>query len=251
MSTIPKDVCPYCESTNYYQEIYMECINCGHKEKINSSGLESHIKGIGNSWDANLVNNLQSRIDELISWKERAMEVMSPLQEIGKAMNVKLGESIHDKILPYIKELKKDRDWFMEAHDYLLKEAAEYSTKSEKTIIDLESAFAGAEEMVKDKIKKISELEKENELLRVENVVRLNRIAVLNSDNEKLQTSLKEKEKECEELAAQTLYLNEHIDWLVSCTDKEEETAAKQIEELKAENERLKEKAWMYDSLNK
>jgi hypothetical protein len=106
MSGISKDICPYCESTNYYQEIYMDCINCGHKEKINSSGLESHIKEIGNNWDANLVNSLQSKIDELILWKEHAMEVMYPMQELGEAIGLNFGESIHDKVLPYIEKQK-------------------------------------------------------------------------------------------------------------------------------------------------
>lgn len=43
---------------------------------------------------------------ELKAWKESAMSVMPPMQEIGKALGVRLGESIHDKILPGIERLK-------------------------------------------------------------------------------------------------------------------------------------------------
>lgn len=46
----------------------------------------------------------QKEIEELREWKRQAIEVMPPLQEIGKATGVKLGESIHDKILPYIEK---------------------------------------------------------------------------------------------------------------------------------------------------
>jgi|SRR5688572_385210 len=55
-----------------------------------------------------------------------------------------------------------------------------------------------------------------------------------------LESSLTEKEKECEGYKKVVGLKNDEItEW------------RKQIEELKAENERLKEKAWMYDQLNK
>ena len=49
-----------------------------------------------------LLNELQ----QLRDWKESAISVMPDYQALGKEMNVPLGESVHDKILPYIRKLK-------------------------------------------------------------------------------------------------------------------------------------------------
>lgn len=48
-------------------------------------------------------------LEDLKSWKESALEIFNELnlQEIGKVMGVPLGESIADKILPFIKNLPK------------------------------------------------------------------------------------------------------------------------------------------------
>jgi hypothetical protein len=40
-------------------------------------------------------------------WKQSAISVMPPLQEIGRELDLNLGESIHDKILPSIQKLKQ------------------------------------------------------------------------------------------------------------------------------------------------
>ena len=48
--------------------------------------------------------------DELDGWKEAAISVMPPMQEIGKALGLTLGQSIHDKILPGIQRLTTERD---------------------------------------------------------------------------------------------------------------------------------------------
>lgn len=42
------------------------------------------------------------KIKQLEYWKESAISVSPPLQEIGKALGLRLGTSIHDKILPGI-----------------------------------------------------------------------------------------------------------------------------------------------------
>ncbi len=54
-------------------------------------------------------------LKELRAWKESAIDVMSPLQEIGRALEVGLGESISDEILPRIESLKKDRYFLRKA----------------------------------------------------------------------------------------------------------------------------------------
>jgi hypothetical protein len=43
----------------------------------------------------------------LQAWKESAISVTPDMQAIGNAIGVRLGESIHDKILPAIESLKK------------------------------------------------------------------------------------------------------------------------------------------------
>jgi predicted RNase H-like nuclease (RuvC/YqgF family) len=100
------------------------------------------------------------RIKELEAWKQMLFSVWPDMQAIGKEINVPLGESVHDKILPFIKrlklerdkfeggdelkskkivelesgieELKKDRDWFMRAHNQLLQDNVELQNKSTK-----------------------------------------------------------------------------------------------------------------------
>ena len=58
--------------------------------------------------------SIEAERDELKAWKESAISVTPDMQAIGKALNVKLGESIHDKILPGINNLLKERDRYKE-----------------------------------------------------------------------------------------------------------------------------------------
>lgn len=53
------------------------------------------------------IEELRLKVKELEVWKKQAIEVMPPYQEIAQELGIKLGESIHDKILPNIKMLKK------------------------------------------------------------------------------------------------------------------------------------------------
>jgi hypothetical protein len=46
----------------------------------------------------------------LANWKAEAIATMPPFQEIGKALGVGLGQSVHDKILPGIAALARERD---------------------------------------------------------------------------------------------------------------------------------------------
>lgn len=45
-------------------------------------------------------------IKQLRDWKESAMSVMPDYQAIGKEIGVRLGDSVHDKIIPHIQKLK-------------------------------------------------------------------------------------------------------------------------------------------------
>lgn len=53
---------------------------------------------------------LERELEEAREWKESAMTVFSKLdlQAIGKEIGVKLGEDISPKVLPAIKELKRE-----------------------------------------------------------------------------------------------------------------------------------------------
>lgn len=52
---------------------------------------------------------LQRQVDELRKWKESALAVMPDMQAIGKALKIPLGQSIHDKILPAIRQLQSQQ----------------------------------------------------------------------------------------------------------------------------------------------
>ena len=100
MSTIPKEI----------QDKIDEYVN-RQKMHVSSEGLENMRTDIQFGYQLATDGREQEKeLDELKAWKERAMEVMSPIQEIGEVMNVKLGESIHDKILPFIRELTKENE---------------------------------------------------------------------------------------------------------------------------------------------
>lgn len=60
------------------------------------------------------IEALSAEVAGLRAWKESAIAVMPPMQEIGKALDLNLGESIHDKILPGLLALREDKarlDW--------------------------------------------------------------------------------------------------------------------------------------------
>ena len=52
------------------------------------------------------IAELEEEIERLKEWKESALKVMPPMQKIAKTLDLPLGESIHDKILPEIERLK-------------------------------------------------------------------------------------------------------------------------------------------------
>lgn len=54
-----------------------------------------------------IIEEKDNELVELREWKQQAMSVMPDYQAIGKELNIKIGESIHDKILPGIMMLKQ------------------------------------------------------------------------------------------------------------------------------------------------
>lgn len=53
----------------------------------------------------NIIGERNKEIERLKAWKQSAISVMPDMQAIGKALNIPLGQSVHDKILPGIERL--------------------------------------------------------------------------------------------------------------------------------------------------
>jgi hypothetical protein len=74
-------------------------------------------------------------IAELKAWKESMISVTPDMQAIGRALNVPLGHSIHDKILPGIEALRDEVEYWKAKHDatanMLLKETESLRNKSD------------------------------------------------------------------------------------------------------------------------
>jgi hypothetical protein len=54
--------------------------------------------------------SLSEQYDKLRQWKKDALYVMPDFQELAKLMGVPVGESVHDKIIPYIKKLQNGKN---------------------------------------------------------------------------------------------------------------------------------------------
>lgn len=52
------------------------------------------------------------KVKELEAWKQSAIATTPDMQAIGKEMDLKLGETVHDKILPFIKNLKQELEFY-------------------------------------------------------------------------------------------------------------------------------------------
>lgn len=48
----------------------------------------------------------QQELDELRAWKKEALAVMPDFQAIGKELDIPIGQTVHDKILPWIADMK-------------------------------------------------------------------------------------------------------------------------------------------------
>ena len=82
------------ETENHYKDAFMRVWQDGGNSNELMASVENCI--------SDTYSLAEQRISELEEWKRRAIEVMPDFQEIGKLINVKLGEPIHDKIIPFI-----------------------------------------------------------------------------------------------------------------------------------------------------
>ena len=108
-----------------------------------SESLESlALEAAGNVDDGKAVSGLSELLralacvcrerDELAAWKESAITVWPPSQEIARAIGVQLGESVHDKILPLIKQANSDRNSLRSELDALRHDLEAAKTDPEK-----------------------------------------------------------------------------------------------------------------------
>ena len=59
---------------------------------------------------AEFARRLERERDELKIWKEGAISVMPPIQEIGEEIGVGFGQTIHDKIIPELIRRREAKD---------------------------------------------------------------------------------------------------------------------------------------------
>lgn len=74
--------------------------------KLAQLGWEEHAMPVRIARDT--LEKQQAEIERLKAWKDEAIAAMPPMQEIAKALEIPLGQSIHDKILPGIERLEGD-----------------------------------------------------------------------------------------------------------------------------------------------
>lgn len=96
------------EAIYYLKMKKMNIDNIGDPNKKDlRSRAEIEKSKLSDSERASILNKEQGLKEEnerLKDWKESAMNVMPDFQEIAKLLNVPLGESVHDKIIPGIKK---------------------------------------------------------------------------------------------------------------------------------------------------
>jgi hypothetical protein len=136
------------------------------------------------------------KIAELEAWKESVIEIIPPMQELGEAMGLQFGESIHDKVLPYIKSLQKDKEIIEE-----LKDHAETWERTAMSYRNVAEELAKSNEAVVFNFKRVAELEKEKKdlLLLSQNYAEL--ITRQEAENKKLREGL-----EAAKLALKEIY---------------------------------------------
>lgn len=66
--------------------------------------------------NARIVDLISEELQQLRQWKEEAISVMPDMQRIGKLIGVKLGETVHDKIVPYLEAQQRASDQPSQTH---------------------------------------------------------------------------------------------------------------------------------------
>ena len=153
----------------------MEDTNLTYDSCKNCDKLEAEICRLEMIWETE-----RKIVNELKSWKESAISVMPDIQAIGKEMGLQIGQAISPKIIPYIKELKK--------------EAAEQKEKQASLVIEIEQqkAISKAWEIVAEKKDKEREaFKKEANRLLNKSISQCRRILDLEARNKRLNELIK------------------------------------------------------------
>jgi uncharacterized membrane protein YgaE (UPF0421/DUF939 family) len=94
-----------------------ELIYNSEQHKLREAFIKGYSEGYekGKEEETENITKLHTEIDklqQLEAWKEESMEIMNATnyQELGKLMGLKLGQTIADKIVPYVKQLKAENE---------------------------------------------------------------------------------------------------------------------------------------------
>jgi hypothetical protein len=110
--------------TDLEDDLYLECASpCIVKESTGAIFT-------GVLVPAEFARRLERERDQLKIWKEGAISVMPPIQEIGEEIGVVFGQTIHDKILP---ELIRRREAIERAREIIANLASEQNTPFNST----------------------------------------------------------------------------------------------------------------------
>lgn len=71
-------------------------------------------------------------IESLSQWKKEAIAVMPDYQKIGELIGLKLGTSVHDKIVPAIEQLKAENEILNDSANGLVKRSEQLRVENER-----------------------------------------------------------------------------------------------------------------------
>lgn len=72
----------------------------------------------------------ERELEQLRAWKESAIEVWPDMQKIGKLIGVQLGDSVHDKIIPWIEAAESREAKLRECLRVAIEWEADYRTRN-------------------------------------------------------------------------------------------------------------------------
>lgn len=77
-------------------------------EELKKLDLENRTRASSQFQMEVIIDQQRKQIEELERWKKSALAVMPDFQEIGKLLDIPIGESVHDKIIPAIKSMQEE-----------------------------------------------------------------------------------------------------------------------------------------------
>lgn len=96
-----------------------------------------YITADGVNWDGwqRVADYVNKQLKELEGWKESAIAVTPNWQDIGKEIGVRLGDSVHDKVLPALVKRREALEFLHETFANDIKQG--YVTKDKQFAVDV------------------------------------------------------------------------------------------------------------------